>query len=222
LRGWSYEKINKIYGDDSGQRMKINLPEGIETAKTVTAEAGSVLFRQGEACSTYYIVLDGAVKVFARSPRGKEVMLYRVSPGDICILTTSCILSGSLYPADAVIEARVTAIALPKPDFEQMMKNSEQFREFVLMSFGQRLTGLITLIEQVVLESVDYRLAQYLLRHADADGFVSSTHESIAAEIGSAREVVSRHLKAFSNAGMVDAARGKVRVIDALALESLD
>ncbi|WP_165787164.1 Crp/Fnr family transcriptional regulator [Pseudohalioglobus lutimaris] len=202
--------------------MKIKLPEGIRAAKTVTAEAGSVLFRQGEVCSTYYIVLDGAVRVFARSPRGKEVVLYRVSPGDICILTTSCILSGSLYPADAVIESKVTAMALPKQDFEQMMKDSEEFREFVLMSFGQRLTGLITLIEQVALESVAFRLAQYLLKNSDADGFVASTHESIATEIGSAREVVGRHLKGFSTAGIVETVRGQIRVIDALALESLD
>ncbi len=202
--------------------MKLKLPEGIESNRTVTVEAGSTLFRQGDACSSYYIVLDGAVKVFARSPRGKEVVLYRVSPGDICILTTSCILSGSQYPADAIIESDVTAIALPKRDFVQMMKDSEEFREFVLMSFGQRLTGLITLIEQVVLESVDFRLAQYLLSHADTDGFVASTHESIATEIGSAREVVGRHLKRFSSAGMVETVRGRIRIIDARALESLD
>ncbi|KAA1191897.1 Crp/Fnr family transcriptional regulator [Pseudohalioglobus sediminis] len=196
-------------------------PFPIGSAREVSVDAGAMLFRQGESCDHYYIVSEGEIKVFARSPRGREVVLYRVRPGDICILTTSCILSGSRYPAEAIVESSVTAVAIPKSDFNELMAQSEAFRTFVLESFGQRLSGLISLIEQVTLESIEYRLAQYLLLHADENDVVSSTQEGIALEIGSAREVISRHLREFSNLGWTQVSRGRVKVIDRAALQGV-
>lgn len=182
---------------------------------------GAQVFRQGEACHNYYIALSGCIKVFARSPGGKEIVLYRVEPGDICVLTTSCMLSSSQYPADAIAETDVTAIALPKEEFERLMHDSDEFRAFVLSSFGNRLTGLITLVEQVALESIEQRLASFLLERTQPEHPVlQATHQDIATEIGTAREVVSRQLKALAERGVVSLSRGSVTVLDRTALEN--
>lgn len=202
--------------------MEKTLPGELESANRVSVGRRSQVFHQGEACNNYYIVTEGCIKVFARSAGGKEIVLYRVEPGDICVLTTSCMLSGSRYPADAVAESDVTAIALPRPDFERLMRESEEFRTFVLSSFGNRLAGLVTLVEQVALESIEQRLAGFLLERCDpASGLLEATHQDIAMEIGSAREVVSRQLKTLEGRGWVSLARGSVTIRDRDALATL-
>jgi CRP/FNR family transcriptional regulator len=200
--------------------MNFDLPLELESARRVKVSRGEQVFRQGEACHNYYIALSGCIKVFARSPGGKEIVLYRVEPGDICVLTTSCILSNSDYPADAIAETDVTAIALPKGDFDRLMHDSDEFRSFVLSSFGNRLKGLITLVEQVALESIEQRLATFLLERTDIDHqMLEATHQDIATEIGTAREVVSRQVKSLAERRVVSLARGSITVLDRAALE---
>ena len=192
----------------------------LHSARRVAVNHGAQVFRQGEACQNYYIALSGCIKVFARSPGGKEIVLYRVEPGDICVLSTSCMLSNSHYPADAIAETDVTAIALPKQEFDRLMHDSDEFRSFVLSSFGNRLKGLISLVEQVALESIEQRLASFLLQRTQLQQPVlQATHQDIATEIGTAREVVSRQLKVLAERGVVSLARGSITVLDRGALE---
>lgn len=202
--------------------MSHRLPAELDSAGRIEVGRGEPVFRQGETCQNYYIATSGCIKVFARSAAGKEIMLYRVVPGDICVLTTSCILSGSRYPADAVAESATTVIALPKREFDQLMHNSDAFRKFVLSSFGSRLSGLVTLVEQVALESVQARLANLLLaKTGDHVGDLKATHQDLATEIGTAREVVSRQLKAFASLGLLSIGRGTITILDRRGLEAL-
>jgi len=130
-------------------------------------------------------------------------------------------LSNSRYPADAVADSDITAIAIAKADFDRMIRDSDEFRSFVLSSFGSRLAGLITLVEQVALESIEHRLARFLLDRTHIDKPVlAATHQEIAVEIGSAREVVSRQLKSFEARSWITPARGNITVLDRAALES--
>ncbi|MDX1733928.1 MAG: Crp/Fnr family transcriptional regulator [Halioglobus sp.] len=197
------------------------LPEIVAAAKTAAFAANGCLFRQGDSCENYLVLKSGSIKVFARSPGGKEILLYRVLPGDICVLTTSCLLSGSRYPAEALTETDVSAAVIPRADFERHLRESEEFRTFVLSSYGERIADLIALVEQVALASIEQRLVQYLLQYAGTDGRVSATHQDIATEIGSVREVVSRHLRAFSERGWIDTGRGSIRLLDISALQDL-
>ena len=202
------------------KELNLDLPVALKTARQVEVKRGAQVFRQGEACQNYYIALQGCIKVFARSPGGKEIFLYMVEPGDICVLTTSCMLSKIRYPADAIAESDVTAIALAKSEFDHLMNVSEEFRSFVLSSFGNRLAGLITLVEQVALESIEHRLVTFLLENTDIDSPVmEATHQEIATEIGSAREVVSRQVKNLEERGWIAPARGNITVLDRAALE---
>ena len=199
-----------------------NFPDEIREAAEVHLDAGRQVFSQGDEPQNYLIVTEGCVKVFARSAEGREVVLYRVEPGDICVLTTSCMLAGTPYPAEGIAESDVTAIALPKSAFDNLIATSDSFRGFVLSSFGDRLAGLVMLVEQVTLASIGQRLARFLLDRSNggSDALVL-THQEIAAEIGSAREVVSRQLKSFETSGWVTLGHGSVRVVDTAALGRL-
>lgn len=151
---------------------------------------------------------------------GREVVLYRVQPGQSCVLTTSCILAGEAYPATGVTDTEVQAFAIPKPEFDRAMDASAAFRRFVFANLGGRLAEVIERIEEVALQPLDRRLAALLLARAEA-GHVAATHQQIAAELGSAREVVSRHLKRLEGRGLVHLARSSVELVDCEGLQAL-
>jgi len=199
----------------------MDYPQEIIQARELTLEAGQNVFRQGDQCENYIVVMAGSVKVFARSPGGKEVVLYRISPGEICVLTTSCLLGGQTYPAEAVTESAIKARIIPKNQFEQLLAESAAFRSFVFSSFSQRLTHLVSLVEQIALERVDQRLARYILDHVAQDQTLTTTHQEIALEIGSAREVVSRKLKSFEHQGLLSMQRGHLNLLDRQAMAVL-
>ncbi len=196
-------------------------PDEILQAREIILEPGHFVFRQGQPCTHYVVVMDGSVKVFARSAAGKEVVLYHINAGEICVLTTSCLLGGQKYPAEAVTESRVVARILPKDSFERLVAESAALRSFVFASFSSRLANLMTRVEQIALESIEQRLARYLLEHQDRQHAITSTHHSIALEIGSAREVVSRNLKNFERQGLLKLQRGRLTVLDHPALEEI-
>lgn len=180
--------------------------------------ANTTLFRQGDICENYLLVVEGSVKVFARSEQGREIVLYHIGSGGSCVLTTSCLFSRSPYPAEGVTETALQAIAIPAKVFDRVLSTSAVLRRFVFHSYGERLSRLISLVQQIAFERIDVRLARYLLRNADEH--LSLTHQNIAEELGTAREVVSRHLKDFESQRWVKLGRGQISVINADGLRN--
>jgi CRP/FNR family transcriptional regulator len=197
---------------------KPSYPAVLEEAALIAVPAGAHVFRQGDAAKHYLLVTAGSVKVFARSDEGREVLLYRVAPGEMCTLTTACLLGDTRYPAEAMAETDSQARAVPANRFAELVNESAEFRAFVFSSFSGRIASLMRRLETLVLSSVERKLADYLLQRADGDGVVKSTHENIALEIGTAREVVSRHLKVLEARGCVTLQRGRIVVQDAASL----
>lgn len=185
--------------------------------REITVPAGTTLVRQGEVCGHYLLVAEGAVKVFARAENGREIVLYRIVPGGACILTTSCLMAEAPFPAEAISESELRALVIPAPQFRAGLQQSSAFRTFVFESFGARILDLIHLVEQVAFGRVDVRLARFLLAHGESG--VSATHQALAAELGTAREVVSRRLKEFETRGWVALHRGNVAVLDGSQLQ---
>ncbi len=190
-------------------------------ARPVEVPAGTVLFRPGEACSQYLIVTDGAVRVGMTGETGREILLYRVGPGQTCVLTTLALISGAPYEAEGEAETDVRALALPAPAFDALLVESAAFRRFVFTAFAMRITDLMHLLRQVAFSRLDSRLAAFLLHHADAEGVLRLTHQEIAAELGASREAVSRLLKAFEQQGLVELSRARVRLCDVPALRKM-
>lgn len=180
--------------------------------------AGERAFRPGFACSNYIVVKKGSVKVSIHTETGREIVLYRVQDGETCVLTTAGLLSGEHYDAEGVAETDTDAIILPKPVFEDLLASSPGFRRFVFSSYGERIQSLIGLIQEVAVRHVDRRLARHLLRLA-RNGVVEATHQSMARDLNTAREVITRLLNDFADKGWVEIARGKVRLTDETALE---
>lgn len=190
-------------------------------ADRVRLPSGAAAFRPGDACSAYLMVLDGTVKVATTAESGREIVLYRVGRGETCVLTTSCLMSAADYEAEGLAETQVTALALPAVAFRDLLTESRVFRDFVFSSFGTRLTGLLALIQEVAFQRIDRRLARLLLSRGRGGEAIAATHQDLAVELGSAREVISRQLKEFERRGVVSLTRGHIRLVDADALARL-
>jgi CRP/FNR family transcriptional regulator len=192
--------------------------EALSRAVTLALPAGQAVFREGDVCSSFLLVFEGAVRVQKLSESGREIVLYRVEEGQSCILTTACMLGGRSYNAEAFTETEVRAAALPHEPFRHALDGSHEFREFVFGAYAGRVTELLMLIEAVAFGRIDQRLAAHLLHQADADGILHATHQDLARDLGTAREVVSRLLKEFERGGVVSLARGRIGIRDRAAL----
>lgn len=182
---------------------------------------GKVLYRPDDDCPGFVVVHDGCVKVSLTAENGREITLYRVRPGDVCLQTFGCLVNGSRYSAEAVTETDVAIEIVPVAEFQRRVVEDAPFRQQLFGAVARRFADLEQLVEDVALTSLEGRLARALLRLADSDGVVHATHEALAVEIGSARAVVSRQLAAFARDGLVDSARGEIRLRDAGALQAL-
>ncbi|MCK5396562.1 MAG: Crp/Fnr family transcriptional regulator, partial [Gammaproteobacteria bacterium] len=193
----------------------------LDNSNVISLPENSTVFRQGDACKNYLIVLEGKVKVFTRAENGREIVLYRLGKGDSCVLTTSCLFGKTGYPAAGETESLVTALAIPVKQFNQVLQHSSIFRELVFSAFSSHLSDLITLVEEVAFGKLDVRLAKHLLEHCDNEGTLTSTHQNIATELGSAREVISRQLKELESKSYLKINRGNIKLIDMTAIQDI-
>jgi len=174
----------------------------------------SVLFRDGDACNGYVLVVSGAIRVQKIDPQGHEIVLYRVEEGQSCMLTTTCLLAHQQYPAEGVAETDVDMVLLPLDAFDAALAGSPAFRQFVMANIGSRISDLMLLLEDVAFGRKDVRLAAFLLKSAKQNGDVLElTHRQLAVELGTAREVVSRLIKDFERKGMVALGRNKITIL---------
>lgn len=187
-------------------------------ARLVSLKSGQTVFSPGDACNNYFIVAAGSVRVTVTTTGGREIVLYRVGPGESCVLTTACLMSDAAYDADARTESDVDAIMLPRTALEELLAVSPPFRKFVFSAYGERLHGLIALVQEIAVRQVDKRLARYIVSHA-ADAVLDVTHQALASELGTAREVITRLLNHFAEKGWLTLERGRILVKQAAALE---
>jgi CRP/FNR family transcriptional regulator len=180
--------------------------------------AGTILFDAHTPCGGFPLVLSGTVKVLQRYPNGRELPLYRVRPGESCLLSGSCLLGHSDYTASGIAETDVELLILPATDFHALIASDEAFRHHVFNLFGERLATLLSLVEAIAYQKLDQRLAALLLAKGDP---VNATHQVLADELGSVREIVSRLLRSFEDRGWVDVARERIRIVDRAALAAL-
>ncbi|MEO7344382.1 MAG: Crp/Fnr family transcriptional regulator [Methylotenera sp.] len=188
-------------------------------ARIVEAPVGTIGYREGDTCGVYVMRLAGRSRVYKMSASGREILLYRVSAGETCVITTTCLLGNSDYPASTIVEEAIRDVIIPAAAFNQMMIDSAIFRKFVMTNYGALISDLIVLLDEVAFHSLDARLAKVLL---DANSTqVTRTHQQIADELGTAREVVSRQLKRLELKGSVSLGRGQVDIINRSVLEKL-
>jgi CRP/FNR family transcriptional regulator, anaerobic regulatory protein len=191
----------------------------MDSASLVTIPAGQQVFYPGKTCDYFVLILEGSIRTQLLSESGREVLLYYVLPGESCVLTTSCLLGGNRYPAEGVTEKAVTAFLINSSAFYRCVDQSPFFREFVFKNFSSRLSNVIGRMESVVFGAIDERLCRVLLQSGAS--LIVRTHQELATELGTAREVISRHLKRFESYGWINLSRGSVEIIDFHALKNL-
>lgn len=183
---------------------------------------GETIFHEGERCAGVPFVIKGCIRISKIGKNGKEMTVYRVNAGETCILTVTSILSNQPYPLTAIVEEEAEAIIIPYLDFKLLMEANSNLQEYIYKTISQRFLEVIKIIDEVVFQSIDDRLAKFLLRYSQNEGdLIETTHDKIAAEIGTAREVVSRLLKEMERKGWIKLARGKVYVARRDKLEEL-
>ncbi|ADQ83870.1 Crp/Fnr family transcriptional regulator [Methylovorus sp. MP688] len=191
----------------------------LKHARVVEAPVGTIGYEEGTPCHAYVLRLAGQSRVFKLSSSGREILLYRVTGGETCVLTTTCLLGSSDYPASTVVEEPIRDILVPAAAFHEMMLESRVFRRFVMENYGALISDLIVLLDEVAFHSLDARLAKLLLEEPGDQ--VRRTHQQLADELGTAREVVSRQLKRFEQKGWLALGRGKLELLDRAALERM-
>ena len=184
--------------------------------------AGTVMFNERTPCTGFPLVLGGAVRVVQQYPNGRELQLYRVKPGESCLVSGSCLLGDTAYPASGFAEGEVELLIVPPTEFRSLVAEDEAFRAFVFSEFGERMATLMQLVEAIAYQKLDQRLAALLVaRGSGGSTTVQATHQALADDLGSVREIVTRLLRSFEDRGFVELGRERITLRDPAALAAL-
>ena len=195
------------------------LAELLQPQAVMRLPAGTQVFAEHQPCQGFPLLVEGSIKVVKLAASGRELMLYRVAPGGSCIISSSCLLGHTEYNARGIAETPLTLLALPVGTFSTLMLEHTPFRDFVFHLFADRIGELMQLVEEVAFSRLDQRLAKLILaRNTDS---LNVTHQQLADELGSVREIVSRLLKGFAAQGLVTLGREQLTISDRPGLQKL-
>ncbi len=187
----------------------------------LTAPKDSIIFGPGKSPENMLFLLEGTVRVQQVSDSGHEIVLYRIQAGQSCVLTTACLLSHQDYSAEGISETGITAAAIPRQVFDDLVSQSPAFRNFVFAAFSKRITDLFLMIDEVAFQRIDVRLAQKLVELSGTGTDIQTTHQKMSVELGTAREVISRQLQEFQRRNWIAQSRGTIKLTDKSSLAAL-
>lgn len=190
----------------------------LSAASMRTVKAGTALFFAGNPCNGFPMLVSGTVRITKTNPKGREVQLYRVKPGESCIMSTGCLLGDVAYGATGTAETDVTLAILPPALFNELMAGNPPFRRYVFALFSERLSGMMELVEAVSFQHMDQRLAALLLERGEV---IHSSQQKLADDLGTVREMVGRVLRNFEDRGLVALGREQVRIIHPEGLRAI-
>lgn len=189
----------------------------LKQAHSMQLPAGSIVFDENQPCQAFPLIVSGCIRVIKTAANGRELQLYRVANGESCILTSSCLLGHALYHARGIVETDVDMVVLPASAFRTLLDTYPPFRDYIFGLFSERLTDLMQLVTAVAFQKLDQRLATLLIAKQIP---IHITHQALADELGSVREIVSRLLKNFAEQGWVKLGREQIEIIDSEALRN--
>jgi CRP/FNR family transcriptional regulator len=181
---------------------------------------GHDVFLEGDRVNAIALLLSGVVRVYKVSETGREITLYRFGLGESCILTANAILSDKSFPAIASVEQDAEAVMIPTVIFRDWVRRYDIWRDFVFDLLSQRLSRMMAIVDEVAFQRMDVRVASWLLNQSKVRNPLRVTHQQIASELGSSREVISRLLEDFVNTGLIRAGRGTIEILDFEELKS--
>lgn len=204
----SFLKTFPVFRSEHAQQLENLLAKGVKNHLS----KGDSLYFEGDQCQGIGFLLAGEIRIFKIGENGREITLYEIFPGETCILNASCLLSNRRYPANAVATADGIIIFIPAALFMGMMSESAIMRNFIFSLFSQRFNEIIELLEEVTFGKMNERLTEYLIEKS-SNGLLLTSHQTIANDLGTSREVISRLLKDFERKGQVTLSRNKIKII---------
>lgn len=193
----------------------------IEQAKIQVFKPSTILFSGTSSCNNFMLILEGTIRLFQSAEDGREITLYRVQAGDLCMLSLNSLLKKQAFNAIAETESHVRALSITSDDFRQMMNISTTFRDYVVSTLTERLCDALYLIQDTAFNHLDMRLACMLgsLFERNQNPVLKVTHQELAHELGTTREVVSRILKEFERKNCIKLSRGNIELASAEGLQ---
>lgn len=188
-----------------------DLEEALGAAHVRRVDKGATPFGSNSPCMGFSMLLSGSIRVVKLAPNGREVELYRLQPGESCLISSSCMLGKANYSATAVAQTDLLVFTIPPTMFKQLMARNEAFRDFVFSQFSQRLADLMLLVEAIAFQKLDQRLAALLLEEGPE---LKTSHAKLADRLGTVRDIVGRLLKNFEQRALVTLGRERIRVVD--------
>ncbi|MBI3562196.1 MAG: Crp/Fnr family transcriptional regulator [Gammaproteobacteria bacterium] len=187
----------------------------LKNAKLHSADAGTVLFHEAMECKHLMLIVEGIVRVYKDSDDGREMTLYRVEPGHLCIHNLNNLVDGVSYPVRAQAETFVRGLAIPREDFHQALDESSSFRKYVLRTLTERLSHMANLISGLAFERLDLRVACWLIKQFEQSRGrpIELTHSDVAHELGTTREMISRILKELEHKRCIQLSRGRIHLL---------
>lgn len=193
----------------------------LQVAQVRHYQKGHQVFGPQNVPDSLLFLYEGTIRVSQSSDNGRDIVLYRVDAGESCVLTTACMLAEEAYNAEGIAETDITVVTLPKLAFDSLVADEPAFRDFVFAAYSRRLIDLLRVVDDVAFGRIDMRLAERLLTLVGGDKEISATHQQIASELGTAREVISRVLNDFQKRGLIAQSRGRITILDKPRLRAL-
>lgn len=192
-----------------------------KSARIIHMKKGNQMFGPMNIPDSLFFLYDGRIRISQTSDAGREIVLYRVDAGESCVLTTACMMAEEAYNAEGVAETDVTVVVLPKPAFDRLSAEEDAFRSFVFAAYSRRLIDMLRVVDDVAFNRIDVRLAERLLMLGDGLKEVRATHQDLASELGTAREVISRVLNDFQKRELIEQSRGLITFKDKAGLGAI-
>lgn len=189
-----------------------------DVGRNLRLPAGTVVFDEQQPCQGFPLLLGGKVRVLKQASNGREITLYTVRPGETCLMSSGCLLGHCDYSARGVADSDLELQILTPDLFDELVARQPPFRQFVFGVFADRMGSLMQLVEEVAFQRMDRRLAALLLARADEQGCVCLSHQQLADELGSVREIVSRLMRSFAAQGWLNTGRERITLTDPKAL----
>lgn len=210
------------------QTLPPSVAKQLATLPVLELPGGTQVFETRMKCAGFPIILSGTVRVFKYLANGRRIELYRVTPDEACILSLGCLLGDGQYPATGITVGATRIIVMPPALFNACLASDERFRTSIFRALGERLVNTMELVEEVATLRLDVRLASALLEHEksatpapDGRRVVAITHQELADELGTVREMISRLLDDFAAQGTVELGRGRICICDGAKLRAL-
>jgi CRP/FNR family transcriptional regulator len=220
LKAKEFERITRLM-PFLGEADDDLLRELKESAFLVAIPPGRDVFVEGDRIEAIPLLLSGSVRVYQIGETGREVTLYRFRPGESCVLTANAILGSQTFPAIATVEEEAEAVMVPAETFRRWVGRYDLWRDFFIDLVSQRLASVMNLVDEVVFRRLDRRIASFLTERSETQNPLGVTHQQIASELGSSREVISRILEDLVGNNLIRTGRGEIEILDRPGLEDL-